>query len=821
MNNQRNLSVFRRLLVGFFAPVLLACTVLPPNHALPNAKRPVVSGVPLLATAAVDDDTVSIPSELADLLRFLDRNGDGLIAPYEGAEAMLLLTEEADSNGDEAVDYRELRDFLKEENQEEHLEREQVFDELDTNQDGKLTRTEIPEEFKGILEHADVDGDDQISRAELLAAEDLDDPRQMFEQELLDFLEEVDQDEDGAFALADLPSPERSEFEEEFHRLDSNADGLVIKRELLALLDEELREAVFEVEGHTAIMRGVIGASTPGRVLELILEHPDVGTITMLDVPGSMDDVSNVRAAQFVRRMGLATHIPRDGEVASGGTDFFLAGISRTADKGARFGVHSWSGAGEEGGDLPRNDPEHEMYLDYYRGMNIPTEFYWYTLEAAPADGIHWMTPEELTRYGVLTGNTVDMSNGNGSVLGTDESYGLDSIEVLSSGRGVVPLPETVHSYLRKTFDRYARVVTPSGRPIHILAQPSWSEDQIVHVRKVLEHLLTNAPGTAYGADKSPVADAMAERRATMCLFTDIDAMETAFDGALGDLELAIQDLRANECTPPGSPDYLKHGTRDATYEEVLHLVHDYGFRPALPEYDALLQKANAAAAAAGLWDAWPEDEPDSHRNEYIAAVYDNYLDLWTVAPTIYEGEVLEPDDVPTGTSHFGAYRAGSRAKLSELDPEGLALAKMFFPPALTFTAELPIDFKGTFHINRLPELRYTAKSQHLRHVRLRGEHNASLVGNDYANTLSGNDGDNVLQGSGGDDRLRGGGGNDVAVFRGARKEYDLRTEAGQTYVVDTVPERDGSDQLRDVERLRFSDMTELVTDVQPASEDR
>ena len=29
--------------------------------------------------------------------------------------------------------------------------------------------------------------------------------------------------------------------------------------------------------------------------------------------------------------------------------------------------------------------------------------FYWFSLQAAPSDGIHEMTPGELSRYGVLT----------------------------------------------------------------------------------------------------------------------------------------------------------------------------------------------------------------------------------------------------------------------------------------------------------------------------------------------------------------------------------------------------------------------------------
>ena len=35
--------------------------------------------------------------------------------------------------------------------------------------------------------------------------------------------------------------------------------------------------------------------------------------------------------------------------------------------------------------------------------MDIPEDFYWFTLEAAPAEGMHWMTEAEMARYRVHT----------------------------------------------------------------------------------------------------------------------------------------------------------------------------------------------------------------------------------------------------------------------------------------------------------------------------------------------------------------------------------------------------------------------------------
>lgn len=170
------------------------------------------------------------------------------------------------------------------------------------------------------------------------------------------------------------------------------------------LAGEEISEderATFTVDGTTATMIGVIDSSTPDRVRALLADNPDLATIVMVEVPGSVDDEANLEASRLIRNASLGTHATADSVLASGGVDFFLAGAIRTYEPGAQFGVHSWAtGSGVEGIDVPRNDPEHTRYLDYYAEMGIEADFYWFTLEAAPADDIYWMTEEELTRYG-------------------------------------------------------------------------------------------------------------------------------------------------------------------------------------------------------------------------------------------------------------------------------------------------------------------------------------------------------------------------------------------------------------------------------------
>ena len=386
-------AAVRGTCIGLVTPLLLLASPRVPQHS----PKPIGSSPP-----AILEGTETTPTELAQLWSLLDRDGDGSVAAFEGAEALLWLTGEMDAKT-EGVQLDELRAFLANERRSERDERRELFATLDVDANATLDPAEVPAELALLFDTADHDGDGRLSEGEVLSARDLGDPARALAFELRTFLEEADHDQDGAFALSDLPASEQHSFAADFRALDVDGDDLVTEEELFALLEEELRQATFIVEGPRALMDGVIGPSTPGRVLELLLEHPEVDTIVMRNVPGSIDDASNLRAARYVRRHGLGTLLPADGEIASGGTDCFLGGVQRKALPGARIGIHSWSGYDEEGADLPRDHPEHAKYLEFYREMGIPAAFYWRTLDAAPADDIHWMTRDEIERFGIET----------------------------------------------------------------------------------------------------------------------------------------------------------------------------------------------------------------------------------------------------------------------------------------------------------------------------------------------------------------------------------------------------------------------------------
>ena len=150
---------------------------------------------------------------------------------------------------------------------------------------------------------------------------------------------------------------------------------------------------------------GGMGSRVDRQFDRLLENYPHVKTITFSDhCPGSNDDESLYVAARRLRQEGIRTVLNGESVVESGAVDLFLSGFDREIEGGAKIGVHSWSfNWGNDGADLPTNDPEHDMYLDFYGEMfddvALGEEFYWFTLNAASGDEIHYMTAEEIDYF--------------------------------------------------------------------------------------------------------------------------------------------------------------------------------------------------------------------------------------------------------------------------------------------------------------------------------------------------------------------------------------------------------------------------------------
>ena len=121
------------------------------------------------------------------------------------------------------------------------------------------------------------------------------------------------------------------------------------------------------------------------------------------EIQGSFDDDVNLYATIAIRQQGYNTVLPNGGKIYSGGVDFFLAGKKRAIEnENFEFGVHSWDGSSGEGRELPKDHPEHQMFLETMRELDITTDFYWYTLEVAPASGMHLMNLDEIKKFKIV-----------------------------------------------------------------------------------------------------------------------------------------------------------------------------------------------------------------------------------------------------------------------------------------------------------------------------------------------------------------------------------------------------------------------------------
>lgn len=168
---------------------------------------------------------------------------------------------------------------------------------------------------------------------------------------------------------------------------------------------------IFEVQADnkTVHVQGEIKTRTLKDFKHMLEGHPNINLIKILHLPGSNDDATNFKIGNLLREHKINTHLM--GVIASGGVDFFLAGVKRTRLVDLQFpvkvGVHSWSDSdGKQATDFPESSSEHRANIEYYEDLGYSKEwakdFYFFTIKAAAADDVHWMTEEEIVKYKIF-----------------------------------------------------------------------------------------------------------------------------------------------------------------------------------------------------------------------------------------------------------------------------------------------------------------------------------------------------------------------------------------------------------------------------------
>jgi hypothetical protein len=168
-----------------------------------------------------------------------------------------------------------------------------------------------------------------------------------------------------------------------------------------AQVDDELS---IEVEDNSAYLSGVLGHDLVQQLSDMVRKNPNVTDLVLVDVPGSVDQQATMQGARLIRHLGLNTHIASTGYVLSGGVDLFLGGVERSIGAGAGVGVHAWSdGTKVTATTLNVTDPIHATYVNFYLEMGVPERFYWFSLDAAPADRVYFLSPEEVYDFQLAT----------------------------------------------------------------------------------------------------------------------------------------------------------------------------------------------------------------------------------------------------------------------------------------------------------------------------------------------------------------------------------------------------------------------------------
>ena len=396
----------------------------------------------------------------------------------------------------------------------------------------------------------------------------------------------------------------------------------------------------------------------------------------------------------------------------------------------------------------------------------------------------------------------------NLTVTGENSSPTLPFIDISEVENGIVNLPDDIDPLFSAVADKYTHVPTPNGDVIPFLIQSMFTDEQVLHARRVLESYLINVPGSEWGEDKEGVANALGMTDAILFLLNDEDEYENPNLVELIELGVKGQDLLSTEVFPEGTDEYMSSSDRDATYEEILHFVHGFGIQIALPAMQVSLELAMEEAIEGNyyfpLWDL-PEEDYDE---EYFAMGLESYFGLWSHDPS------------GNGFCGDGEYPFIHRDEMAFGDPLLYSLILEFFGESWKYTAILPSDFNSSFFLQREEGLDYSFRSQFLNSVILTGSNPSSIIGNNFINHLYGNDGNNLFQGFMGDDTIYGGLGIDRSIYLGERDDYIIippeYTTDSSHQIRDIQADRDGIDELFGVEEVQFDgvvyELSELLS---------
>jgi len=377
-----------------------------------------------------------------------------------------------------------------------------------------------------------------------------------------------------------------------------------------------------------------------------------------------------------------------------------------------------------------------------------------------------------------------------------DNEFGTECLELPSANSLTFDnLPAAMdESFSQEYIDLFGSYKLASDNPNHglILFSENGTASSL-HASQVFELFTRNVNNDTFG-DKASLRDELSTTSAALAIFENEAQLESPEAEALWQCDPKIQDLWQTEIVRPGSIEWLSMSKRDASYEEILHFVQDYGITESNADLQEDIQAATDAAIANGSYIPLSDLEPEDYDNEFFAITMECFYGLWAHDPN---GDGFAGD---------GEYPYITREAIEENDPTTYSLLTSFFASANRVSIVVDAGFDGDFHMTPNENAIYSQAAQYHRAAILTGSNNSNIIGNNFSNNLRGNAGDNAISGMAGFDLVDGDEGQDTLVLRGSCIEYDvLITETGFIYQ-DQVAGRDGIHEIINMEWVRYSD---------------
>ncbi len=163
--------------------------------------------------------------------------------------------------------------------------------------------------------------------------------------------------------------------------------------------------STIKFQGNKAILNGKIGMKTYAQIQNILNKHPEINTLILGEILGSVDDKINEEIGQLIKKSNLSTKLIASSKITLGGVKIFLSGNKRIITRGAKIGVNSWDNGGYKGKDLPKDHPIHQYKTPYYDLClgDKGTDFYFYTLKTNLTNDIIWLNEEQLNTWSIAT----------------------------------------------------------------------------------------------------------------------------------------------------------------------------------------------------------------------------------------------------------------------------------------------------------------------------------------------------------------------------------------------------------------------------------